>query len=125
MKDFKLSIEGVEYQFDVEKAKELGVLKEDSIKSFKVGDAFRLSNCNIAVIIETGYHGIDGYDKPHYSFTGLCCRLQNYSTFGPVGGTEVEVLEQLNKWKKQSGLVFVKNINEDIAELFKNLKLSK
>jgi hypothetical protein len=118
----KITIEGKEYLIDIDKAKSLGVLKEDTtIKSFKLGDAFKLDNGNIVVIIETGY---DNYRR-RYSFTGLCSELQNYSTFGSEGGTEEEVLKQLNKWKIHSGLVFVKNINEDIAELFKSLKLSK
>jgi hypothetical protein len=120
----KITFEGKEYLIDIDKAKELGVLKEDdSIKSFKIGDAFKLGNGNIAVIIETGYNPV--LEVPRYSFTGLCNSLLNFSTFGSEGGTEEQVLNQLNKCKKSGGVVFVKNINEDIAELFKSLKLSK
>jgi len=119
----RITIEDKEYLIDTEKAKELGVLKEDnSIKSFKVGDAFKLVNGNIVVIIETGYND---FDKRRYSFTGLCNELLNYSTFGSIGGTEEEVLKQLNKWKDSERMVFVKNINEDFAKLIKSLKLSK
>jgi hypothetical protein len=116
----RITIEDKEYLIDIEKAKELGVLKEDdSIKSFKVGDAFKLSNGNIAVIIEMGYN--DSVYKRRYSFTGLCNELLNYSTFGSEGGTKEEVLEQLNKWKDSELMVFVKNINEDFAKLIKSL----
>jgi len=116
----RITIEDKEYLIDIEKAKELGVLKEDnSIKSFKVGDAFRLKHGNIIVIIEAGYND---FDKLRYSFSGLCDSIGNYSTFGSEGGTEEQVLKQLNKWKDSERIVFVKNINEDFAKLIKSLK---
>ena len=116
----QITIENKEYLIDIDKAKELGVLKEDnSIKSFKVGDAFLLKHGNIIVIIETGYNDSD---RRRYSFSGLYDSIENYSTFGPVGGTQEEVLKQLNKWKDSERMVFVKNINEDFAKLIKSLK---
>jgi len=116
----RITIEDKEYLIDIEKAKELGVLKEDnSIKSFKVGDAFRFKHGNIIVIIETGFNSPD---RRRYSFSGLYDSIGNYSTFGSEGGTKEEVLKQLNKWKDSERIVFVKNINEDFAKLIKSLK---
>ena len=116
----KVTIEGKEYEIDIEKAKELGVIKEDnSIKDFKVGDVFRLHyGGNFIVIIETGYHS---FGKERYSFTGLDNVISNYSSFGPEGGTKEDVLKQLNKWKARDAIVFLKNINEDFKKLLKSL----
>jgi len=115
----RITIEDKEYTIDIDKAKKLGVLKEDnSIKSFKVGDAFRFKHGNIIVIVETGFNSPD---RQRYSFSGLYDSIGNYSTFDSVGGTKEDVLKQLNKWKMHCGLVFVKNINEDFAKLIKSL----
>lgn len=115
----KVTIEGKEYNIDIEKAKELGVLKEDNtIKSFKIGDTYRLKAGIYVVVVEAGYN-LYG-DNLRYSFAGYQGKLQNYSTFGKEGGTEEQVLERLNNYQANQGAVFVKNINED----FKNLLMS-
>ena len=116
----KITIEGKEYTVDIAKAKELGVLKEDTtIKDFKVGDAYRLITGNIIVIIEAGYALlVDGGMR--YSFSGFRDELCNYSSFGKRGGTREQVLEYLNAYQKK-GAVFIKNINEDFKKLLKSL----
>jgi hypothetical protein len=116
--NMKLTIEGKEYNIDIEKAKELGVLKEDNtIKSFKIGDTYRLKAGIYVVVVEVGYNL---YGNMSYSFAGFQGKLQNYSPFGKEGGTEEQVLERLNHYQAKEGAVFVKNINED----FKNLLMS-
>jgi hypothetical protein len=115
----KVTIEDKEYNIDIEKAKELGVLKEDStIKSFTIGDTYRLKSGNYVVVVEVGYN-LYG-ENLRYSFAGYQGKLQNYSPFGKEGGTEEQVLERLNHYQANEGAVFVKNINED----FKNLLMS-
>jgi len=116
----KVTIEGKEYNIDIEKAKELGVLKEDNtIKSFKIGDTYRLMAGNYIVVVEAGYN-LYG-DNPRYSFAGYQGKLENYTPFGKQGGTEEQVLERLNIYQANQGAVFVKNINEDFKNLLMGL----
>lgn len=115
-----ITYEGKEFEIDLERAKELGVLKEtlQPITDFKIGDAYRLKHGNIVVVVEAGY----AYDDAaRYSFSGFGDELYNYSPFGKQGGTRELVLECLNAYQKNQGAVFIKNINEDFKKLLKSL----
>lgn len=115
-----ITYEGKEFEIDLERAKELGVLKEtlQPITNFEIGDAYRLKYGNIVVVVEAGY----AYDDAaRYSFSGFGDELCNYSPFGKQGGTTEQVLERLNAYQKNQGAVFVKNINEDFKKLLKSL----
>jgi len=116
----KVTIEGKEFEIDLERAKELGVLKEtlQPITDFEIGDAYRLIHGNIIVVVEAGYV----YDDAaRYSFSGFGDELHNYSPFGKQGGTREQVIECLNAYQKNQGAVFIKNINEDFKKLLKSL----
>jgi hypothetical protein len=116
----KVTIEGKEFEIDLERAEELGVLKETLplITNFEIGDAYRLKYGNSIVVVEAGYaYGDDGV---RYSFSGFGDELRNYSSFGKRGGTREQVLEYLNAYQKK-GAVFIKNINEDFKKLLKSL----
>jgi hypothetical protein len=114
-----ITYEGKEFEIDLERAKELGVLKEtlQPITDFKIGDAYRLKQGNFVVVVEAGY----AYDDAaRYSFSGFGDELYNYSPFGKQGGTREQVIESLNAYQKK-GAVFIKNINEDFKKLLKSL----
>lgn len=115
----KVTIEGKEFEIDLERAEELGVLKETLplITDFEIGDAYRLKYGNSIVVVEAGYAG---GDSMRYSFSGFGNELCNYSSFGKRGGTREQVLEYLNAYQKK-GAVFIKNINEDFKKLLKSL----
>lgn len=115
-----ITYEGKEFEIDLERAKELGVLKETLplITDFEIGDAYRLKYGNSIVVVEAGYAYGDGV---RYSFSGFGNELCNYSSFGKQGGTREQVLEHLNAYQKNQGAVFIKNINEDFKKLLNSL----
>lgn len=120
MKEITVKIEETEYIIDLEKAKELGVLKEDTtIKDFKVGDVFSLPwyGDNI-IIVQNGYASSSKEQK--YNIAGLD-GLGLYLDFGSQGLNKTEMLAWLNKSNNGKHVKFIKNINNDIAELLKSL----
>jgi hypothetical protein len=125
MKNINITIEETEYIFDIEKAKELGVLKEDkTIKDLQVGDVFLLSSGSRVIIVQTGYTSIyDSNNEQRYNFAGLGKGLDLYSSFGKEGGTKEEVLSYLNNGNSFSErpAKFLKNINKDVEKLLVKL----
>ena len=112
MKQLKVTIEGTEYTLDIEKAKNLGVLKEGAIiKDFKVGDMYALDEYEAIIIIETGYC------SGSYSIIGLSEGLDHYSDFGEDGVGSSKMLEYLQM--NYTSNHFVKNINNDFKKLVK------
>jgi hypothetical protein len=117
----KVTIEGKEYEIDIEKAKELGVLKEDAtIKDFKVGDVFSLPwyGDNI-IIVQNGYAAYHSKEQ-RYNIAGLD-GLGLYPDFGSQGLNKTEMLAWLNKSNNGMHAKFIKNINNDIQKLLSNL----
>lgn len=117
----KISIEGQDYNVNLQKAIELGVISKDStIKDFRVGDAYKFDNGNVIVIVENGYNPIYIKNSPSmYNICGLERGLEVYSTFGRNGVTKEEMLEYLNKHK--SKLTFIKNINNDFKHILSDI----
>lgn len=116
MKEIKVTIEGEEYLIDIDKAKELGVLKEDkTIKDFKVGDVFAWADNGCALlIVENGFQ----HNKPQkYNIAGLN-GLYVYSSFKTEGATREQMLKYLNT--PVYGLRYVKNINSEIKTLLQD-----
>jgi hypothetical protein len=117
MKEITVNIEGTEYTIDIEKAKSLGILKDKTIKDFKVGDVYLYNDrANIKIIIvESGYCDVDTSHR--WNIAGLDHGLRVYSDFGSEGASKKQMLEYLNDGPKK----FIKNINEDIKSLMRNL----
>jgi hypothetical protein len=117
MKELNITIQGTEYIFDIEKAKSLGVLREDTtIKTIEVGDLYLLHNCSPLVIVEHGFASVNYGESILYNIIGLWSGLQTYSYF-PCGATREEMLAQLNSYTKDKALKFIKNINDDFKAL--------
>ena len=117
MKELNITIEGTEYIFDIEKAKSLGVLREDTtIKTFEVGDLYLLHNCSPLIIVEHGFASLQYGESILYNIIGLWSGLQTYSDF-PCGATREEMLAHLNSYAKDKALKFVKNIDADFKAL--------
>jgi hypothetical protein len=124
----KITIEGKEYTVDIAKAKELGVLKEDTtIKDFKVGDVFLRPCGSKLIIVENGYAFFS--KEQRYNIAGLY-GLELYSDIGSQGLNKTEMLAWLNKtemlaWLNKScngnHTKFIKNINDDIQKLLESL----
>jgi hypothetical protein len=119
MKEIKVTIEGEEYNIDIEKAKELGVLKvpkvDTTIKSFQVGDVFSLGFDPI-LIVQNGWPLISAEQR--YNIAGLD-GLFLYSDFGSKGLSVKEMLDYLNKGDDGFGYKFVKNVNSEIETLLR------
>ena len=115
----KVTIEGKEYEIDIEKAKELGVLKEDAtIKDFKVGDVFVPASGGKVIIVQNGY--TDYKREQKYNIAGLD-GLELYSDIGSQGLNKTEMLAWLNRSWNGKHTKFIKNINNDIKEWMSNL----
>lgn len=111
----KVTIDGKEYEIDIEKAKELGVLREDTtIKDFKVGDVFLPGCGSKLIIVQNGYASSSKEQK--YNIAGLY-GFEIYSDFGSQGLNKTEMLAWLNKSNNGNHTKFIKNINNDIEEL--------
>jgi hypothetical protein len=126
MKEITVNIEGKEFIIDLEKAKELGVLKEDkTIKDFQVGDVFLLASGSKVIIVQNGYNNIYSDTEQRYNFAGLGYSLNLYSSssFGKEGGTKEEVLAYLNNGNffSERPAKFLKNINKDVEKLLVKL----
>ena len=122
MDDFKLKIDGKDYVFDVDKAKQLGVLKEEAtiIKDVSVGDVFRyVVSGSLIVIVPHGFHP-GRLDR--FNLAGIHGSMDLYSTFGKDGATKEQLLIYLNSSNTGTNLKkFVKNINDDFTQLLENL----
>lgn len=113
----KVTLEGKEYEIDIEKAKELGVIKEDnSIKDFEVGDVFS-SGFNPILIVQNGWP--DASKEKRYNIAGLD-GLYLYSDMGNKGVGKQEMLDWLNDRERYEGLQFIKNVNSEIDTLLRN-----
>lgn len=109
----KITIEGKQYNLDVERAKSLGILAEEKkvFESFDVGDLFLVGTCPV-VIINNGYQDHDSQER--FGIVGLYHSLGFYSDFKEKGATREEVLSWLNTGLEK---VFVKNINSDFGKI--------
>lgn len=124
MKEITVNIEGKEFIIDLEKAKELGVLKEDkTIKDLQVGDVFLLASGSKVIIVQNGYNNIYSDTEQRYNFAGLGYSLDLYSSFGKEGGTKEEVLAYLNNgnYFLERPTKFLKNINKDVENFLQKL----
>ena len=117
----KISIEGQDYNVNLEKAIELGVISKDStIKDFRVGNAYKFDNGNVIVIVDNGYNPTYPIKSPlMYNICGLERGLEVYSTLGRNGVTKEEMLEYLNE--RKSKLTFIKNINNDFKRILSDI----
>lgn len=106
-----VKIDGLEYELDLQRAKQLGIIEESKkIKDFEIGDLFiyEKSGCWF-VIVEHGR-------SDNYAIIGLDDSLATFSDCGNKGLSKSEMLEFLNSDHKK---IFVKNINKDFAKLVK------
>ena len=118
----KVTFEGKEYTIDLEKAKELGVLKEpNTIKDIKVGDVFLTGLQTWVMIVENGYSYNQDGKESRWNIAGLN-GLRVYSDFGHEGLTKTEMLKWLNDCYFGKGARFIKNLNADIDKLIKDLR---
>lgn len=121
MKNINITIEETEYIFDIEKAKSLGVLKEDTtIKTIAIGDMYLGHNHSPVIIVEHGYACWASGETMLYNIIGFWNRLQTYADF-PSGATEKEMLAHLNMLTEDKALKFIKNINDDFATLVEGI----
>jgi hypothetical protein len=120
MKEIKVTIEGEEYNIDIEKAKELGVLKvpkvDTTITDFKVGDVFS-SGFGPVLIVQNGWPLISAEQR--YNIAGLD-GLFLFSNFSDKGLSKEEMLAYLNKGDAGLGYKFIKNVNSEIETLLRN-----
>ena len=111
----KISIEGQDYNVNLEKAIELGVISKDStIKDFNVGDLFVSKYGIKMIIVDHGY--FSGVEKAKYNIIGLRNSFQVYSDFRS-GATKDEIINYLN----DVNFKFVKNLNKDLENLLGNV----
>ena len=115
--NMKITIEGINYEINMQKAKELGICTEirEQIESFNVGDVFEKvdEGGNVRVLISQSSHGSRREDK--YNIAG-CIGLEVYSDFSDRSISEKELLKWLNKREYK----FVKNINKQISNLIED-----
>lgn len=106
----KFEHEGKEYEIDLTKAKELGLCKEilKEIKNVQAGDVFKNAFGTKILIVEAIYKNTS------YNIAGLC-GLRLFSDFRVSPKSKSELLEWLNHKK----YVFVKNINDEIDDIFR------
>jgi hypothetical protein len=111
----KINIEGQDYNVNLEKAIELGVISKDSsIKDFNVGDLFVTKYGIKMIIVDHGY--FFGLEKAKYNIIGLGNSFKVYSDFRS-GATKDEMIEYLNN----ENYKFVKNLNKDLENLLGNV----
>lgn len=112
----KINIEGQDYNVNLQKAIELGVISKDStIKTFEVGDLF-VNEVGIKMIIVDHGYNFSNSKMKRYNIMGLWNTFQVYSDLSPDGATKEEMLEFLNDGKCK----FVKNLNIDLENLLDN-----
>lgn len=110
----KVTTNNGDYELDLEQALKLGVCKKifKTIESFNVGDIFTKPNFGKILIVQADY----GYHtEEQYNFAGYD-GLDLYSAFANGARTKKEILEYLNS----NELMFVKNINKEIAKLIED-----
>lgn len=121
MKEITIQIDGQDFIIDIDRAKELGVVKENTIKSFKVGDVFKLASGTRVIIVQNGY----GNDRnQRYNIAGNLNTLDLFSDIGEKGFNKREMLQFLNKpnsWQPNERTKFIKNVNEDLKKWMYNL----
>jgi hypothetical protein len=110
----KITIEGTNYEINIEKAKQLGLCTEirQPIKGFQVGDVFSLNEegSSLRVLIVQSTYG--GKKKPTYNIAGIN-GVYLYSDFRDRAVSQTEILKFLN----ERNFKFLKNINNEIASL--------
>ncbi len=112
----KITIENKEFELDVDKALENGVLKSSRVPIVKItpGDVFKTPDGAFAPIIlvkPIWSSTFDGIDKT-YSFVGLDGRLEAYSNHQKLM-TKEECIAELNRDKYE----FHCNVNKTIEAL--------
>jgi hypothetical protein len=117
MKEITIQIEGQDFIIDLDKAKELGVIKENPIiKDFNVGDVFLYCGSKV-IIVKTGYNSV--FEEQRYSLAGLYGTLNLFSSFGKEGATKEVVLGYLNG--QHANTKFLKNIDKDIRKFLETI----
>jgi hypothetical protein len=119
----KITIDNIEYEVDLVKAKQQGLLKqvEVPIMSFKVGDVFKtpISSYRI-VILSAGWAQYKVLMK--YYMGGLnnvaLNPFSNFSNGHSGGATEEEIIKELNRMK----CTYVGNISDKLDQLVRELK---
>jgi hypothetical protein len=111
----KINIEGTEYEIDIERATELGICKKvpqkrkaPQIENIEIGDVFE--NYITRVLIVKGVHKHD--ERCVYNIAWLD-GLKLSTDFEGNGVTKEELIDWLNEREYS----FVKNINDEVAEL--------
>lgn len=106
-----INIDGIKYELDLQRAKQLGIIEEcKKIKDFEIGDLFAYVKTGCwFVIVEQGRSG-------NYAIIGLGDSLRTFSDCGANGYSTEQMLEFLNSGSEK---FFVKNINEDFADVVK------
>lgn len=101
----KITINGTEYELDINKAEAKGYLKKTSqpITDIQIGDVFK-APCVSHILLTSDYGG------EHWNIVGLN-GLAPYSNCQNV--SKQEIIDYLNL----NGCHFVKNINEDVKKL--------
>lgn len=108
-----VKIDGIEYELDLQRAKQMGIIKESKkINDFEIGDLFIYENTNWFVVVRQGYFS----DK--YTIIGLDDSFRHFSDCGTDGLSKSQMLGFLNRGGEK---IFVKNINEDFTNVVKLL----
>ena len=114
MKEIKVTFEGKDFTINIDKAKKLGVLKEDkTIKDFQVGDVFS-SGFDPILIVQNGWPITS--KEQRYNIAGLD-GLFLFSNFSDKGLNKEQMLAYLNRGDDGVGYKYVKNINKEIKTL--------
>lgn len=106
-----INIDGINYELDLQRAKQLGIIEESKrIKDFEIGDLFAYAGSDCwFVVVE---HGCSG----NYAIIGLDSSLRPFGDCGASGFSRSQMLNFLNTGVEK---IFVKNINEDFANVVK------
>ena len=109
----EITIENKKYQLNVERAKELGVIKEVApvVKDFSVGDVYAHPTFSGGQFII----GSRTYEAGCYMLLGMGKTLVPYTNFGKDGATHEQMINFINDCVK-SGFRYMGNINSHIEK---------
>ena len=113
----KITIEGINYEINMQKAKELGICTEihKPIKDFNVGDVFERASDGSKLRILISQSVFASKREGKYNIAGLY-GLQLFSDFDDRYISRKELL----KWLNERNYKFVKNINKQISNLIED-----
>lgn len=111
-KEIEIQVGNEKYIVDLEKAKQLGVIKRKELTSFDSGDVFKTKFGTTILVLEifTSYKSI----SERYQIFGLDGQLKAFSDFNKLQ-TKQQILDLLNR----NEYLFVKNVNDTSEKLFK------